>query len=237
MTILFRFGNKVVASVVFVWISVVVGTASAQSDVGEIIDYEFFHRNVTGFMAACLGEPIILPISDKVSLITQPDSYLPSSGEFQSASVANNCSILFTSLPVDLGKTIPSGKSLAAYLVNLRWLKYTALRSHRAGEPYDFASILASKTIPRRVTFYTDKNRSGAFEVPEQINTEGLDADQIIWEYPMEKLVTEDFGNHFARKSQYTEFGGVFLRIARFENGPLNGRGLYVVTTLNGWGK
>ena len=144
----------------------------------------FFTKTCRILWQLAKASQLYLSISDNVTQTTQPESYRPNIGGFTSASLAGNCSILFTSTSDVVGKVIPYGKSLNRYFVTPGGLVYTALGLRRKGEPHDFSTVIASRSVPRPVEFNTDSDRSGAFETNEKIDTDGLIAEQIVWRYP-----------------------------------------------------
>lgn len=228
--------GKVLFDVFFVMITTFSTMQTAVAEETSLISSDFFYNNFVLFAAACVGEPQFISISDDSRLIhidspRNPETLKREARMGKLVWLEPNCSFLNVGDDQSFTDLTSGNYSFLTHSFSLNSMRLAADILIRNKIPVELSEILLIKNSYFSVKYYTDSDLSGTFDDSEQVSTAGLTKDQIDWEFTLEEFVGFDFIDHFRHRNEYSASGGVYLKIADFKTGPLDGRTLYLITT------
>ena len=209
---------------------------SAFADEADTTAEGSFEDNFVLFSVACHGEPEFIPITEETITLSIDNPTFPErTGRDPRMGrmvwVEPNCSFLMTGYPKHAVDLTSGNNPFRVTAFGLAFIKNASGRLARKGKPSGLTEVLLINDRTYNVMYFTDVDRSGDFDLSEQLSTDDLTADQIEWRFTDAEFVRFDFDSHFTRWDEYIESGGVWFEFAEFHNGPLDGRTLYLVAT------
>ena len=219
------------AGALFAVASIFAWSVSGQSEADNRLDAKYLNENMIFFMAACDGEPNIIPLSKNSPRLIASNAYSAGSTLKRVTWIEPNCSVLFTNIDDVSTSIIPDRLGFSSMTVVPGLLQYFANGLKSKGEPHSLSDVLVNSDPLSKIYFYTDFDISGSFEPSELLNTENLAVGDVKWDYSYNYITEYEFIEPFLNLKNYEENGSVVLKIAEFVRGPLDQRQLYLLAT------
>ncbi|OUS06900.1 hypothetical protein A9Q96_09070 [Rhodobacterales bacterium 52_120_T64] len=235
----FRFRiSKNVGAIALTFIVSSFGSSTAgQSNSGEIgppnfhgaMTPEFFRENILIFMAACDGQPGVIPLTEASPYLLRARQFSSSDNYQQVAWLEPNCGFLFADVKDTTVDILPSDMGFSYSVVSPVYLSFRSNKRELRGQPNSLSDVLTETNPSDRIYYYSDLDLSGTFEPSERLRSDGIQPNDIIWLYSDSDFKQTAYGEPFIYLSNYESTEMVFVEVARFIRGPLSPRKLYVV--------